>query len=422
MSKGKIILLAVLGLALVGAIVATVLLLPGQAAEGQKNNLIKVSEINFESIRSIKTAQGGSVLEVERSGDTWRAVGSDAPVDKLTCESMATYLSYVYATAVVEKNPQGLEKYGLNPPELTAELSLTDGNTVKFSFGRATADKSAVYFMKSGDPSLYTMMNEHFAQIKGTMAGIMDISLPALDKDNLASIAYKRGTIEQSLSRSDIAESGFAFDKTGVAAASVFIEQVQKMLGYRLSAYLGTEAKPEYGLDKGDYVKITDKAGKTLNMTLGANTEDKKFYCSIEGKPGVYLAAEDFLSFIVDNTYLGMDWRLIPVPAGNIASISFSGGGKDLTLASENGKYLENGKEVAKADYDRLIAGFTAIQAPGAINTKPEGKAAYSLNVKLTDGKSFKADLLPYLKGFYALDFGKGPYLYIKAEALDFIK
>jgi len=422
LSKGKVILLVVLGLVLAGAIFATVLLMQNPPAEEEGKDLILVSDAGYEAIESIKITQAGSTIEVQRTDGGWKAAGSDALVDKLTSEGMATYLSYVYAVEVIENSPQDLERYGLGKPSLIAQISLKDGSSIAFSFGLETIDKTGVYFMKSGDANLYTMMAEHFAQIKSTLNELMDVSLPAVDKDNMATLAYKMGNIEQSLTRSDVYESGFAFDDTGVAAASVFIEQVQKTVESRLFAYVGAEIKAEYGLSKGDYIKIADTSGKTLNITLGGRREDKKIYCTVEGKPGVYLAGEEFTSFIIDNLYLCMDWRLIPAAVENIVSLEFTGGGKNIALHSENGKYTKNAQEIAKADYDALLHAFTAIESPGAIDRQPEGKAVYNLKVKLKNGQSINVAILPFLKGFYALDFGKEPYLYIKADALDSIK
>lgn len=410
----RIILLVSLLAALAVVVTATVLLLSNPPEE-ETNDLLMVSDIPYETIQAMTITSESGVIRVERQGDGWVAAGSDMAVDSLTCEGMATYLSYVYAVNVIEENAADLSRYGLDNPSLTAELLLKDGSQVAFVFGVMTTDQSAVYFMKRGDGSVYTMRSDHFTQIRSTLTDIVDLSLPAVDSGNIASVSYKRGSVEQSVVRSDLFESGYAFEQSGAAASDAFMEQVSKTAKSRLNSYVGNEVKAEYGLDSGDYFRITDLAGTEMLVHLGAKTEDgKKYYCTVDGKRGVYLIDEPYTAFIVDDVSLCMDKRLIPVAPENIVSISWQGQGQQIELAG--GKTTINGQPQSADVYDALLGALQEAKASGVVDSDV-GDVVYTLTMTLPDN-TIEIKLCEYLKGFYALDYGKGPSLYIKAEAL----
>lgn len=415
MNKRNIILLASLLAALVVVVFITVLLL-NNPLDQEKNDLLLVSDIPCDSIQAITITSESGTIHVKRQGRGWTAVGSDIPVDSLTCESMATYLSYVYAVDLVEQNTADPGQFGLDNPSLTAELTLTDGSKVMFKFGLPTTDRMAVYFMKSGCGNVYTMRSDHFAQIRSTLEDIVDLSLPAVDGENIASLSYKRGWLEQSVVRSDIFESGFALEKLGVAASDAFMAQVKKTVKARLNSYVGNEVKPEYGLDSGDYIRIVDTSGTEMMLHLGAKTEDgKKYYCIVDGKEGVYLLDESYTAFIVDDVALCMDKRLIPVAPDSIAYVAWQGQGLQIELT--DGTAIVNGQPKEDDAYTTLMGALLNAQASGIIDSDA-GDVVYTLTVKLSDGSTLEVKLCEYLKGFYAVDYGKGPALYIKANAL----
>lgn len=415
MSKRNIILLVSL-LAALAVVAVSIVLLLRNPPEEEGNELLLVSDIPYDSIQAMTITSESGVIRVERQGEGWAAAGSDMAVDSLTCEGMATYLSYVYAVAVVEEDAADPSRYGLDNPSLTAELTLADGSHLEFAFGLPTTDQTAVYFMKSGDASVYTMRSDHFAQIRSTLTDIVDLSLPAVDGESIRSLSHKRGSLEQSVVQSDIFESGYAFEQYGTAASAAFMEQVKKTAKARLNSYAGSEVKPEYGLDSGDYIRISDAAGTEMVLHLGAKTEDgKKIYCTVEGKDGVYLLDEPYTAFMVDDVALCMDKRLMPVAADGIVSVSWQGQGQQIELT--DGAATVNGQPLGEDESAALANTLLSAQASGIIDSEA-GDVVCTLTVKLSDGGSLEVKLCEYLKGFYALDYGSGPSLYIKAEAL----
>jgi hypothetical protein len=413
------ILMVSLLLVLAVVVAVTVMLLSSPPQEEQ-NELLLVSDIPFESIVAMTISSESGTLQLERQDGGWHAVGSDMAVDSLTCEGMATYLSYVYAVEVVEQEPASVGKYGLDNPALTAELMLADGSRVVYMFGVMTADQTAVYFMKSGDGRLFTMMSAHFAQIRSSLTDLVDLSLPEIDSTDITEITFKKGAIEQTLVRSGVFESGFAFEESGVAAAAAFIGQVQKTAGMRLNAYVGDEVLPEHGLNKGDYFRITDRDGSALVVRIGDKTEDGKHFCTVDGKHGVFLADEALTAFIVDDLSLCMDKRLIPIAPENIESVTWQGGGQHIELDALYARSTVDGKQQGEVEYEALMEALLTADTSGIIDSAA-GDAVYTLTVYLVGGGLQKVTLHEYLKGFYALDYGKGPWLYIKADRLEAI-
>lgn len=416
MSKRNVLLLISLVVALAAVVAVTVFLLKS-SPEDESPQLLLVSDISHEAITAIAVTSDSGTIRVERQDGAWVAVDSDMEVDSLTCESMATYLSYVYAVDVVEEDAVNLSHYGLDEPQLTAELTLNDGSSIVFSFGLSTIDQSAVYFTKYGDNSVYTMRSDHFSQIRSTWADFVDLSLPVVDSENILSISYKRGSVEQTVLRSDVFESGFQFEQSGAPASAAFISQVKKSVKMRLNSYVGDEEKAEYGLDKDDFIRIADEDGTEISMFLGNKTKDgTKTYCTVDGKPGVYLVDEAFTAFIVDEISLCMDKRLMPVAEESIVAILWQGAVEKIELSAADGTAVVNGQEMDYGVYAELMNVLISAKASGVIDSETGG-LVYTLTVSLPDG-SFEVKLFDYLKGFYALDYGNGPSLYIKADLL----
>lgn len=417
MNRKRIVLLAILTAALAVVIILTVVVM--QPLPEEQRELIEVSDVPPATVQAMNIVSGDSTITVMRQGEGWQAMGSDINVDSLTCEGMATYLGYVYAVDVIEEKPDDIGNYGLDEPSLVAEIVLSDGTNIVYVFGLPTADQSAMYFMKSGDDKLYTMLEAHFAQIRSTLEDIVDLSLPAIDSDSMSRIEYRMGSVSHAVAASDMAESGFVFEETNTAASGAFITQVQKAVTSRLAAYVGEEADVVYGLDGGDYIRVTDAGGKTLGITLGSKTEDGKYYCIVDGKQGVYLAFDDITDFILDDVYLCMDRRMIPAAQDDIVSITLTGEGREINLDAATGVLTVNGEQKSHEEFGALYSQLLAVTASGVIDKPADEQASYTVAVQLKNGQTITVGLHAYLKGFYALSYGSEPSLFVKADMLN---
>jgi hypothetical protein len=419
LSIRRTITVAVLGAALMASMIAVIVLMRHPSnAERNSSDLIPVTHVRFSLVRSITIRRGENVLRVARQGDGWTS-GGGVTADALACESMATNLCYAYALDIVDRNPRDLATYGLEKPVLSIDMEFSDAGRIGYVFGAMTSDKSAVYFMKSGDDNLYTMLRENFARIASDSKQLVDCSLPPIDSRRIIRMEYAFNSVRETISKSDCFESGFVFDKSGIAVSSDFVARMRALTAERLDAFVAEDIKPEFGLDRDDSLRIIDGSGATLHITLGGRTDSGERYVTVLGKRGVFLARGDLVDFTSQGAAPFMDRRLVPAAPSTVANLSLSNDVTTVSLAEKDGEYYRNGARVDPADYRKALDAITGIRASGAIDDGSHGQIAYHLRIRLTNGREIRVTLRKHVRGFYALDFGKGSYLSVKTDAID---
>ncbi len=420
MNRNKIILILILAAALAGIVTATVILLYSPAkGQTDQNQLIQVSNISHKDLLSIDIIHDDNSMGIIRQGEEWVDSDGNGKVDNITCELIATNLCYVFSDSIVDTNPDSLEAYRLDEPVLTATLTLKDGSQVEYIFGRETADKTQVYFMVSGNDNVYTMLNENFMQIRSDISTIMDLSLPVIDTGNIKSVKYRYADMQESLIPSSKYQSGYMFEKTGIAVAQSLIEFIKSIPEKKLYASLYEDNENEYGFDKGNYIVLTDASGSSINIILGDKTQDNKHYCMVEGKEGIYLASEEITAFLNRETDYYFDTRLIPAAQDQIAKICIGGDDVEFVLENDENRYLLNGSAISQQRYDEYIESLLQIKGSEQLEETTKSNTVYSMVISLKNKEAINIQINEYIKGFYLLDYGKGNCLIIQADLID---
>lgn len=109
-------------------------------------------------IQTVTVQRAGQTAGVERDGEGWKLVPSGAPADRLRVNSLVFRLSTVRATYRVPNVTSDAE-FGLNAPQLTASIALSNGSTLRLTVGAKAVAETGTYARKDSDPGVYLVSN-----------------------------------------------------------------------------------------------------------------------------------------------------------------------------------------------------------------------------------------------------------------------
>ena len=119
----------------------------------------------MDELRSIHVSDGARTTRLERVGEDWQVLEpADAaggrPADPHTLYWPLLELAGLEARLLVSQEVKDQAAYGLDTPALTIAVEVESGERVRLYAGRETADGTAFYVRREGDPRLYIV--DHF--------------------------------------------------------------------------------------------------------------------------------------------------------------------------------------------------------------------------------------------------------------------
>jgi hypothetical protein len=114
----------------------------------------------MEDLRSIHVTDGSRTTRLEREGEDWYILepAEDAgkrPADPRTLYFPLFELSSLEARLLVSEQVTDQATFGLDVPTLTISIEARSGEGARLYAGRETADGTAFYVQREGDPRLY---------------------------------------------------------------------------------------------------------------------------------------------------------------------------------------------------------------------------------------------------------------------------
>lgn len=118
---------------------------------------ITVTNVESDNVKEIEYIYNGEAIAFIKDGDTWY-YKNDKNITILQSE-ITTMLGYVcnVMTSTKIDNPEVLSVYGLDNPENTISMTLSDGSVVQIIVGDYLSITGEYYAMTSGDDAVYTI-------------------------------------------------------------------------------------------------------------------------------------------------------------------------------------------------------------------------------------------------------------------------
>ena len=443
MSKKSLIILLVL-VVVVGGVVGGILVFLNNPASEQTAQQteqpsptpnINLSEANGKTISYIKLEDGETAIEIEMADGVWKMVGSDSAIDQTTAGGIAIYLTYLYAHETIDIKDTPLSAYGLDPGDFVVTYST--GNDVFINYyGKYTSDRDAVYFRKSGDDTVYTVEVEYFDAVKNDLDSLKDRSVDIPRADATGYVAFKQPgedeIVLQQVTQSDTYTSipWIMISPVTIPVTDETASLVYSVFGsVSLTDFVDDEVLPEYGIDGQTWFEYRDYSGDVITHinvgALGREGEEEefdRFYCTVDGKDGVYLLPRAAVDAAASSALSLIDQRLIPLDDfTQLDQMTLTKGEQTAILTLKDGGYTLDGQEVSQEQAMSIYNKMRTVNFVGLIDEEVEPVEYCSIRVARAGfgGKDINIKIFPFLKDFYAVDYGSGPQVYVKAELMD---
>lgn len=145
--------------------------LPVSLAEAPQegDNTVEAVKGTVKSLNIVNETDSLNIIMTEPPTETIAAKYTleeykDLPIDTALVATLVNNINGLTADAVIEEDCKDLEKFGLDDPVITAELTYESGNVKKFYAGIVNpANKGETYFRIEGSNTVYTVSNSSIA-------------------------------------------------------------------------------------------------------------------------------------------------------------------------------------------------------------------------------------------------------------------
>ena len=130
---------------------------------GQEETAIAVASVAAEDVASLAVESGGETLALSRTDGEWmNAQDLDFPIDGDQVSALLENLADVTASRRIDE-PEALSEYGLETPQKTVSVTLSDGSAQTFAFGDQNTLTSETYMLLNGDESAVYLVSTDLA-------------------------------------------------------------------------------------------------------------------------------------------------------------------------------------------------------------------------------------------------------------------
>lgn len=202
MPKGKKQALTLVGLCvlLIAGVCLYFLMPKGEDSDSEgeesKTETVRVVNIDSEKITAISIqSEGEDDISLKKQEDTWKLEEMpEAPIDKDVVEGLFECLSPVTATKELAGGESELSEYGLDKPQMTVNISTSDGKEYEIRFGDTVPVSGGNYGMTADSEAVYTFNDTLFNSLhveKNSL--ITKEEVAEINSDYLTLISVKNG-------------------------------------------------------------------------------------------------------------------------------------------------------------------------------------------------------------------------------------
>ena len=379
----------------------------------------------------MKITQGDSVIDLVKQDGSWRYRNqADVSVDQSSMESALTMVCYLYAKEKLFDHVDNLATYGLDPAAMQVEIELDDGTSRSVRFGGYTSAKDGVFLQSGGSDALYVYDLDSYSILQNAAKAMSDLTI-GIDANKLVKIEIVRAsgsrvpiTMEKIPEGKSVGPESWMLTSPFTAIANAeAVTLVQSFFASpRFSAYVGSETLPEYGLDgEPAYIALTESSGRSVKIFVGNRLEGGRYYCTQEGRSGVYELASGFKALLEIETKNLFPTAVFPVSADLPANVTLDLGAETFRLTQSAGKgFTLNGKALSDDTAKTLFTFLSQLQFRGVAE---QASVTGTPDVTITlehGGNQLVYGFYGYRNDYYAVELNASGTLggYIKAEHL----
>lgn len=263
---------------------------PKGAQEGDR----PLIDLNLEQVEQLivssKPAKGEEAKPVhlaKKDGSWVVASASDFPAKADKVEEVVKKILGLRVGTPIAKQRSNHNALHVGEREYDKLVTLTGGGkSTTVVIGSAKGSNAHVR-IKSED-KVYWVKDLSTWALKDSLDSYIETEFFKIEDPKKVEVTNDKGLIE--LAKNEAGEWVLANIPPGQTSDSAKVDSfVRSIAKLRLSEPVGSEVKPEYGLQTGTRVVLTDKEDKTHTYRIGAE-KDGKFYVQVDGQATVVLA------------------------------------------------------------------------------------------------------------------------------------
>jgi hypothetical protein len=190
----------------------------------------------------------------------------------------------------------------------------------------------------------------------------------------------------------------------------------------RYSAYVGDQARDEYGLNSpSGYIYLEQTDGKSVKILVGNRMESGRYYCTEEGRDGIFELASGFDSLFEIETSNIFPSSVFPVSAEQTADVTIDIGTASYQLVENSGQSFSLNGKVLSDDAAQTLYGYLSQLQFGGVADNADISGEPDVTITLKSGANkLVFGFYGYRNDYFAVELnGSGTASgYIKAEHL----
>jgi hypothetical protein len=428
-SKKTWIFIAV-GIIVLAGIAVSLIFLLGSGEQETGDKAISVSRISSDKVTGMKITEGENVIDLAKKDGVWHFLGDEeSRIDQGSMESALTMVCYLYAQQKLFDKVEDLSVYGLDPAAMVVEIGLDDGTSMSFEFGSYTSGRDGVFMKYSGSDALYVYDLDSYSILEKAAKAMRDLTID-INADKLEKIEIMRTsgervpvTMERIPDDKRVGMESWMLSSPFTAIANgEAVTLVKSFLASpRYSAYAGDTVLDKYGFGSSSaYIYLNGSDGKSVKITVGGRTEDGRYYCTEEGRSGVYELPSGFEALFEIETPNLFPSSVFPVSADQPANVTIEAGDTTYSFVKSGNGFTLNGKKLSDDVTQKLygyLSGFKFSGVADGVDSLGKPDAVITLE---NGGNKLIYGFHGYRKDFYAVELnGSGTVSgYVKADHL----
>ena len=385
----------IISIAALGILIGTYFLVKAKPWEKEEeytytSTMIKLSDITEDQVVRAEYIREDDTLSLVKQEGEW-ILDYPYPIEPkpYTASDVASGVYSIYADRVIDEEPSDISLYGLDSPLVTGVAILEDGSRFEYYLGEQTPTGDTYYFMRQGDPKVYTILRYTAERYLKTIDEMRETQIAGLDPMSVQYVKFlnTRGRVIEIIPR-EIEEKQVSSTFSSVKMAKPFIKErgvdtqnfsnFVQAFNQSLNREAFIEDAPghlaEYGLDPPAAEVLMRDAENMLHVYYGDVFEDGYRYARLADSEQVFVLPTVSSVQVYENTY------------ENIAFL-------DMTAFAFVDKFIMipnidtvDAFVVETAEGDRYESVITRVNKPGT----EEVEDTFAINGKEVEDKAFR--------------------------------
>lgn len=216
MKKYKGLIIGIVVLILLLAVYIVIKNLNLDEEEQEEETTETVFEIDGADISKLQIVSGENTFQFSHQDDTWSySQDSSFPLSESVILDKVSYVTSVSSSRTIE-NPENLEDYGLETPEVTVTITDTDGEETTLALGATNEAVSGCYMSLNEDTSkIYLVDTSMKTNLEFELSDLAEKEeIPSITGGTIISVAIQKTEGTARLYQDSSSETGWTFADT----------------------------------------------------------------------------------------------------------------------------------------------------------------------------------------------------------------